>query len=151
MKKYIFLLLIIIFFINIVFKEKKFNFKYVIPVITFLIVIAPHLIWLIENDYTTIHYALFRSVDDPLSGFESSIFLDHILYPLIFLGKQTGVLLPFFLILFFIVSKFKTRLNYRNKKLLFLILITIVPIILMFLTSLFQRFPVVEYHIHFHN
>ncbi len=139
LSKYLFFYLIvgiIIFFINIVFKEKKFNFKYVIPVIAFLIVIAPHLIWLMENDYTTIRYALFRSVDDPLSGFESTRFLDHILYPLIFLGKQIGVLLPFFLLLFFIVSKFKMRLNYRNKKLLFLISITIVPIILMFLTSL---------------
>ena len=70
-----------------------------IPVIVFFVVISPHLIWLIENDYTTIRYALFRSVDDPLSGFAGSKLLDHILYPLIFLVKQVGVLTLFFLIL----------------------------------------------------
>ena len=37
--------------------------------------------------------------------------------------------------LFFIISKFKTKLNFKDKKLLFLFTINIVPIILMFLTS----------------
>ena len=37
----------------------------------------------------------------------------------------------------FIVSKFKTKINFKDKKLLFLIIINIVPIILVFLTSLF--------------
>ena len=40
--------------------------------------------------------------------------------------------------LFFIVSKFKKKINYNYKKLIFLFVINIVPIILMFLTSLFM-------------
>ena len=39
---------------------------------------------------------------------------------------------------FFIVSKFKTKINFKDKKLIFLIVINIVPIILIFLTSLFM-------------
>ena len=38
----------------------------------------------------------------------------------------------------FIVSKLKARFNFKDKKLLFLLTINIVPIILMFLTSLFM-------------
>ena len=30
----------------------------------------PHLIWLVDNNYSTIHNAIFRTVDDPLSGFK---------------------------------------------------------------------------------
>ena len=78
---------------------------------------------------------MFRSVNDPLSGFEGVKFLNHIFYPLIFLGKQIGILVPFFIMFFFIVTNFKIKINYRDKKLLFLISIVIVPVILMLLTS----------------
>ena len=40
--------------------------------------------------------------------------------------------------LFFIISKFKTKINYKDKKLIFLVVINIVPIVLMFSTSLFM-------------
>ena len=53
-----------------------------------------------------------------------------------FLGKQIGILIPFFIMLLLIVSKFKKKFNLRDKKLLFLLTINIVPIILVFLTSL---------------
>ena len=49
-----------------------------------------------------------------------------------------GVLIPFFIMFFFIVSKFKVKINFKDKKLIFLLAINIVPIILMFLTSLFM-------------
>ena len=39
---------------------------------------------------------------------------------------------------FFIISKFKAKINLKDKKLIFLIAINIVPIILIFLTSLFM-------------
>ena len=58
-----------------------------------------------ENNYTTINYGIFRSVDDPLSGFGDSKYLSHIFYPIIFLIKQIGVLSIFFAMIFFIVSK----------------------------------------------
>jgi len=55
---------------------------------------------------------------------------------MIFLGKQAGILIPFLVMFLFAVSKFKTKFNFKDKKLLFLLTINIVPIILMFLTSL---------------
>ena len=139
LSKYLFVYLPValgIFVIYIEIKDKRFKSKYLISLISFFIVLLPHLIWLVDHDYSTIRYALFRSVDDPLSGFEGSKFLDHLLYPLIFLGKQIGILVPFFVMFFFVVSKFKTKINYNDKKLLFLISATIIPVILIFFTSL---------------
>ena len=66
------------------------------------------------------------------------IILDHILQPLIFLGKQIGILIPFSIMFLFIVSKLKTQFNFKDKKLLFLLTINIVPIFIMFLTSFFM-------------
>ena len=132
---YLFLYLLVaigIFFIYYT-TSKKFNFKCLISLISFFIVLLPHLIWLVDNNYTTISYALHRT------GIENSNFFEvHLLYPLIFLGKQIGILIPFFIMLLFIVSKFKTKINYQDKKLIFLFAINIVPIILMFFTSLFM-------------
>ena len=139
LSKYLFFYLlagIVIFFIITIFKNKKINFKYIFPIISCLIVVSPHIFWLVENNYITINYGIFRSVDDPLSGFGDSKYLSHIFYPMIFLIKQIGILSIFFTMIFFIVSKLKIRINYNDKKLLFLISITVVPIILMLLTSM---------------
>ena len=110
--------------------NKKFNFRCLISLIPFFLVLLPHLIWLTENDYTTITYGLHRT------GTIDQNFLDHLFYPFIFLGKQIGILAPFFLMVAFLVSKFKTKFNFKDKRLLFLLTINIVPIILMFLTSM---------------
>jgi hypothetical protein len=111
--------------------KKKFNFKCLISLITFLIVFLPHLIWLTENNFMTINYALHRT------GLDESIFLNHLYYPIIFLAKQIGILVPFFIMLLFIISKFKYKINLKDKKLTFLIIINILPLLLIFLTSLF--------------
>ena len=71
----------------------------------FIILLAPHLIWLTNNDYMTITYGLART------GLENSSLLDHIIYPLIFLGKQTGILIPFFIMSFFLIQKFKFKIS----------------------------------------
>ena len=135
LSKYLFIYLLVaidVFFIYLII-NKKFNFKCFISIISFLIVFLPHLIWLVNNKYTTIAYAFHRTGIENLNFFET-----HLLYPLIFLGKQIGILIPFFIMLFFIVSKFKASINYKDKKLMFLLAINIVPIILMFLTSAFM-------------
>ena len=135
LSKYLFIYLLIaldVFFIYLII-NKKFSSKCFISLISFFIVLLPHLVWLIDNDYTTITYALHRT------GIENSnFFINHISYPLIFLGKQIGILIPFFIMFFFIISKFKAKINFKDKKLIFLIAINIVPIILIFLTSLFM-------------
>jgi len=110
--------------------KKKANFKSLISLIPFFLVIFPHLIWLTENDYITITYGLHRT------GTGDQNFLDHFLHPIIFLGKQIGILIPFFVMLMFLFSKFKIKFNFKDKKLLFLLCINIVPITLVFLTSL---------------
>jgi len=133
LSKYLFIYLLAaldIFFIYLIF-NKKFNYKVFISLITFLLVLAPHLFWLVENDYTTISYAFNRT------GAENSIFLNHLTNPLLFLSKQLGITLPFFLMLFLLISNFKVKLNYKDKKFLFLLIINLFPIIFMFLTSLF--------------
>ena len=118
-----------VFFIYLII-NKKINFKCLISYVPFLLVLLPHLIWLTENNYITITYALHRT------GLSEPNFLDHFIHPLIFLGKQIGILAPFFLMVLLLVAKLKTNFNFKDKKLLFLLTINIIPIILMFLTSM---------------
>ena len=132
LSKYLFIYLGIamdIFLLYMIFK-KKIDFKCIISLIPFFIILLPHLIWLAENDYITITYGLHRT------GGEEQNFLDRIIHPLIFLGKQIGILTPFLLMLLFLVSKFKAKVIFADNKLLFLLAINIVPIILVFLTSM---------------
>ena len=110
--------------------KKKIDFKCMVSLIPFLIVLIPHLIWLTDNNYITISYGLHRT------GLGEQNFLDHIIHPLIFLGKQIGILIPFFLMLLLLSSKFKIKSNFKDNKLLFLLAINIIPIALVFLTSM---------------
>ena len=135
LSKYLFIYLLIaidlLFFYAIFIKKyKKFDFKYLISLEVFIIFLVPHLIWLTNNDYVTVTYGLTRT------GLENSSFLDHIIYPLIFLGKQAGILIPFFIMSFFLVQKLKFKISLKDKKLLFLIFVNLIPIGLMFLTSM---------------
>ena len=132
LSKYLFIYLLAaldIYFLYLLI-NKKINFKCLISLIAFLLVLLPHLIWLTENNYITITYGLHRT------GIEEPNFLNHFIHPLIFLAKQIGILIPFFIMFFFIISKFKLNFDFKDKKLLFLAAINVVPIILMLLTSL---------------
>jgi 4-amino-4-deoxy-L-arabinose transferase-like glycosyltransferase len=133
LSKYLFLYLLIGIFLFSIFKlkkSKKFNYKYFIPILVFLLVLTPHFIWLIDNDFKTITYGLERT------GLEERNLLNHITYPLKFIFKQIWILIPFFGLLFLIVSKIKIKLNFRDEKFVYLIFVTLVPILLMLLTSL---------------
>ena len=129
---FIYLLLAIIFlFTHSIFvkKIKKFDFKYLITIEVFLVLLVPHLIWLLNNDFITINYGLKRT------GLEGSEIFDHFKYPLIFLLKQLGILIPFFFLVFLLVKKVKFKINFKDQKFLFLLFVNILPIALMFLTS----------------
>ena len=134
LSKYLFIYLLValdVFFIILII-NKKFNYKSLISLITFFLVLTPHLFWLANNDYMTITYAFSRT------GVESSSAVDHILFPLLFLVKQTGILIPFLLMVLFLVPfKFysKVKFNFNDKKLIFLLIINLLPLIFMFLTS----------------
>jgi len=134
LSKYLFIYILLsvdLLFIWLIFikKIKKFDFKYLISVEVFIVLLVPHLIWLFENDFITILYGLQRT------GLESSNILDHFKFPLIFLAKQIGLLIPFLILIFLLVKKIKFKLDFKDKKLMFLIFINICPIILMFVTS----------------
>jgi 4-amino-4-deoxy-L-arabinose transferase-like glycosyltransferase len=132
LSKYLFVYLLVaidIFFIYLI-KKKKFNSKCLISLISFFAILTPHFVWLADSNYATFSYAFKRT------GLEQIQFLDHIYNPIIFLGKQFGILIPFFLMFLFAVSKFKPKFNFKDKKFLFLLIINVVPILLMFLTSL---------------
>ena len=134
LSKYLFIYLglaVDIFLIYILYK-KKINFKCIISLIPFLIVLLPHLIWLTENDYVTITYGLHRT------GTEDPSLLNHIKHPLIFLIKQIGILIPFILMFLFLTNNLRSNLEFRDDKLVFLISITAFPILLVFLTSIFM-------------
>ena len=135
LSKYLFVYLLAsidLLFVYLIFikKEKKFDFKYLITAEVFLIVLIPHLIWLNNNDFITITYGLART------GLDQYSLIDHIKFPIIFLAKQIGILIPFLFLVLLLVKKIKLRFNLKDKKLLFLIAINLLPIFLMFLTSL---------------
>tara|TARA_B100001093_G_scaffold516823_1_gene596603 strand:+ start:467 stop:1858 length:1392 start_codon:yes stop_codon:yes gene_type:complete len=125
-----------LFFLSDMIYKKKINLKYFLVLFIYLIIISPHLYWLYNNEFKSVGYAIFRSFDDPLSGINEIKLFDHLLYPLIFLIKQIIILIPFLVILKFLIISFKVKINFKDKKLIFLFTIFILPIILMFLTSL---------------
>ncbi len=133
LSKYLFIYLIIgikLVFIYFLRKGKKIKFShYFIAGPITLLILLPHIIWLTENNYITINYGLQRT-----GGVGS--FIDHLIYPLIFLTKQIGLLSPFLFISFFLVKRITPKLNLKDEKLVFLFLTTITPIFLMLLTSM---------------
>ena len=134
LSKYLFLYLLVsidllFFYLIFIKKDRKFDFKYLITAEVFLVVLVPHFIWLFNNEFITITYGLART------GLEQSSLINHIQFPLIFLGKQIGLLIPFLILTWLLVQKFKFKINIKDKKLLFLLSINFLPIFLMFLTS----------------
>jgi len=133
LSKYLFIYLLIgiaMFFIFKLKKSKKFNYKYFIPVVVFLLVLTPHFIWLIDNDFKTVAYGLKRT------SHEDGNFLNHLFNSLKFILKQIGILIPFFILLSLIISKFKFKFKLHDEKLIYLMSVTLAPIFLMLLTSL---------------
>ncbi len=132
LSKYLFIYLLLaidLFFIYLIF-NKKFNFKCLISLISFFLVLIPHIIWLVDNNFITFSYALHRT------GLTETKLIDHFFNPSIFLLKQISILLPFFFMAAIILRKFKPKINFKEKKFLFLFIINIIPVFLILLTSL---------------
>ena len=135
LSKYLFIYLLIsliLLFIYLVYflKDRKFDFKYLISIEVFLVLLIPHIIWLFNNEFITLTYGLERA------GVENPNIIDHVKFPVIFLIKQIGILIPFLILIFLLIKKIKINLNTKDKNLIFLIFINLMPIILMFITSL---------------
>ena len=135
LSKYLFLYLLIsidllFFYLIFIARDRKFNFSYLISLEVFLLLLIPHFIWLTNNDFVTITYGLARS------GAENFQLVNHIKNPIMFILKQIGILIPFFIFCLVLLKKFKIKINLKDKKLIFLIFVNIVPIILILLTSI---------------
>jgi len=135
LSKYLFVYLLIsifLFFIFLIFfkREKKFDFKYLISLEVFLVLLVPHLIWLHNNEYITILYGLKRT------GLENYALFDHFRYPIVFLFKQVGILIPFLFMVYLLIRKIKFKIDFTDKKFIFLFVINFLPLILIFMTSI---------------
>ena len=131
LSKYLFIYLALAIDVLLIYMiyTKRLNFTCLISLIPFVLILLPHFIWLTENDYITITYGLLRT------GSEAANILSHIKHPIIFLGKQIGILIPFLLMVFILIKKFKLNININDEKVLFLLSINFIPILFIFLTS----------------
>jgi len=127
---FIYLLLSLVFYFFYMIIKKKINFKCFISLIPFILILTPHVVWLIENNFITFTYGLHRT------GLGDENLLSHVTLPFIFLSKQIAILIPSIFMFLFIISKVKTNVNLRDEKLLFLLIINIIPLALIFLTSI---------------
>ena len=131
--KYIFAyLLISLFFylIYIFFIRKKINFNFLYTVLIFFLITAPHFQWLIQNDFTTIYYALKRG------GLNEFNIYNHLLNPFKFLISQILILLPFLLLIYLLIKKIKIKLPFDNQKFIFLLFSFLLPFFLILITSM---------------
>ena len=132
LSKYLFIYILLSFFIFFIFNLKKYRKSiknYSLSILIFLILLIPHFFWLIDNNFVTIFYGLNRS------GISDFNLINHIKNPAIFLLKQFIILIPFFLMFFFVIKKLKFKINSTDKKTLFLISINLIPLLLMLITS----------------
>ena len=135
LSKYLFIYLlasILFMFVYLFFvkKDRKFDFKHLISIEVFLVLLVPHLVWLFNNEFITIAYGLART------GFEDENLFNHIKFPIIYLFKQIGILIPFFILSFLMIGKIKLNLTLKDNKYVFLLFINLLPILLMLFTSL---------------
>ncbi len=133
LSKYLFIYILIALFIFFIFNIKKYQKSlkgYLLSILISLILLIPHFIWLVENNFVTIFYGLNRS------GLSEFNMINHLKNPIELLIKQIILLLPFFLMGFTILKKFKIKINFKDKKILFLLSINLIPIFLILLTSL---------------
>ena len=131
--KYIFAYLLISLFFYLIFilnKDKKIKLNFFYALLIFFLIITPHFIWLTQNDFTTIYYALKRG------GLNEVSIYNHLLNPFKFLINQIIILLPFILLIYLLVKKIKIKLTLNNEKFIFLLFSFLLPFILILITSI---------------
>jgi len=131
--KYIFAYLLISLFFYLIFissNKKRINFNFLYALLTFFLITAPHFQWLIQNDFTTIYYALKRG------GLNEVGIYNHLLNPFKFLINQITVILPFLLLIYFLIKKVKIKIPLNDEKFIFLIFTFLLPFLLILITSL---------------
>ena len=133
LSKYLFsyiLFSILIYFILNIKKYKKYVANYILSIAISFVILTPHLIWLFKNNFVTIFYGLNRS------SLIDSTWINHLENPLIFIIKQIIILIPFLIMILILLKKINFKFNFKNRKTLFLISINLIPIALIFITSI---------------
>ena len=129
---FIYLLFTILIYMLINFKKnKKLIIKYLFSIFISFLILTPHFIWLYENNFVTISYGFNRT------GLIDSNMIDHLINPALFILKQIVILLPVFIMIYILLKKVKIKINFKDKKTFFLIIINTVPLFLILATSLF--------------
>ncbi len=132
LSKYLFIYILfslLFYFVFYLKDNKRLIFNYFISIFVSLLILTPHFIWLYSNDFVTIFYALDRS------NISEDTNMSHLINPIIFLSKQLLILTPFFIMLYMLVKKIRIKIKI-NKKRFFLASITLLPILLLLLTSI---------------
>ena len=112
-------------------KNKKILINYFLSVLISLIILIPHFVWLFENKFVTIFYGLSRSKTlDPE-------IINHILNPAVLMIKQIIILIPFIIMFFTLLKKIRFKIKINDKKTFYLISVTVIPVLLILLTSFF--------------
>ena len=133
LSKYLFIYLalgISLLFVYLIKKRKKIFLKnYLAAILTTCLVLLPHIIWLINNQFPSIEYGFSRT-----GGVGN--FFEHFSLPLIFLAKQILLLIPFLFLIFLIVKRVKIKKKFNDSKTIFLFFSILIPILLIFITSM---------------
>ncbi len=132
-KYYTALLLAVMFLFLIAHRERRALLKTLPPYLglfIFLIIVLPHIIWLFQHDFPTIHYTMARLGHPKTQG-------GHLLFPLQFTLQQIEALLPMFLLSIVLLGRKKEvalQLTPFNRD--FLWTMAIGPLLLTLLISL---------------
>ena len=133
LSKYLFIYLLFALFIYFILNikiYKKLISNYFLSIIVSLLILTPHFIWLFDNNFVTIYYGLNRS------GLSEFNLINHFINPIIFIVKQLLILTPFLILNFIIFKKVKFKIDKKNKSLLFLLAINLIPFALILVTSI---------------
>ncbi len=133
LSKYLFIYLLISIFLFSIFyfkKNRRLTQNYFLSIVVSLIILIPHFMWLFENNFITIFYGVDRS------NLDSPELIHHLTNPSFFLFKQFIILIPFFLMTISLLTKFQLNIKKVLKKNYFLFSITILPVLLMLVTSI---------------
>ena len=89
-------------------KDNNIIKNFFISFFFFLLICLPHIIWLFNNEFSTIKYAFLRT------GVESKQWFHHLYNPLIFITKQFGMMLVFFLTFFFYLFIYQKNSHFQK-------------------------------------
>ncbi|MDX1901716.1 MAG: glycosyltransferase family 39 protein [Gammaproteobacteria bacterium] len=113
-KYYTTILLLPLFTFMLFNREARKSFldkKVYVGVFVFLLIMLPHIVWLISHDFVTVHYAADRVSSTPL-------WVNHIFFPLQFAWQQFEVFVPGFILLlpFYLQRKSTPVFDWRAKR-----------------------------------